>query len=227
MRNLAIIPARSGSKGLINKNIKLLNGKPLIAYSIEAAIESKQFSTVMVSTDSEEYAEIARLYGAEVPFLRSEHTSSDTASTWDTVREVLSNYQKMQRTYDTFCVLQPTSPLRNALDIGQAYNLFSEKDATAIISMCEMDHPLAWCGELDENYSLNGFMNCGNGKQRQNEKNCYRLNGALYILDVLSFLENPFLYREGAYAYIMSRERSIDIDTELDFRLAEFLMQNR
>ena len=122
MKNLAIIPARSGSKGLVDKNIKLLDGKPLIAYSIEAALQSGVFDMVMVSTDSEKYAEIAWNYGAQVPFLRSAETSSDTASSWDAVAEVIENYRKLGTVFDTFMLLQPTSPLRTAQNIREAYD---------------------------------------------------------------------------------------------------------
>ena len=105
MRNIAIIPARSGSKGLPDKNIKLLQGKPLLAYTIEAAIKSGCFTEVMVSTDSEKYAEIAWEYGAKVPFLRSKVMSSDTASSWDMVEEVLDNYKQLNQEFDSFCLL--------------------------------------------------------------------------------------------------------------------------
>ena len=111
MNNLAIIPARSGSKGLKDKNIKLLNGKPLIAYSIEAAKKSEIYSHILVSTDSERYGEIAIQYGAEVPFYRSEENASDVASSWDVVKEALKKYQEMGIVFDTFTLLQPTSPL--------------------------------------------------------------------------------------------------------------------
>ena len=128
MKNIAIITARSGSKGLKDKNIKELNGKPLMAYTIEAALESKQFETVMVSTDSEEYAKIARKYGAEVPFLRSEKTSSDEAGSWDVILEVLENYAELGKMYDTVCLLQPTSPLRKVDDIINSYKILEEKN---------------------------------------------------------------------------------------------------
>ena len=105
MKNIAIITARSGSKGLKDKNIRLLAGKPLMAYSIDAALESGLFETVMVSTDSEEYARIARDCGAEVPFLRSEETASDRASSWSVVDEVLCSYEKSRKSFDTFCLL--------------------------------------------------------------------------------------------------------------------------
>lgn len=117
MRNLAIIPARSGSKGLPDKNIMDLNGKPMMYYTIRAAIDSGCFEEIMVSTDSPKYAEIAVACGAKVPFLRSEAMSGDSAGSWDTVREVLSNYQKLGQTFDYVTLLQPTSPLRTAEDI--------------------------------------------------------------------------------------------------------------
>lgn len=227
MKNIAIIPARSGSKGLKDKNIKDLCGKPLMAYSIEAACRSSQFDEVMVSTDSEEYAEVARKYGADVPFLRSEMTASDTASSWDMVEEVLQGYERMGREFDTFCLLQPTSPMRTIEDILAAYKLYQSKCAGAVVSLCELEHPLSWCGALGEDGSLNGFIRREQGKQRQVQKKYYRLNGAIYIVSVLEFRKDPFLYRENTYAYIMPRDRSVDIDTEFDFRFAEFLIKYR
>lgn len=126
IRRIAIIPARSGSKGLLNKNIKLLDGKPLMAYSIDSAIKSGIFDTVFVSTDSDEYEKIATSYGAEVPFLRSEIQSSDTASSWDVVREVLEEYSKRGECFDEVMLLQPTSPLRNVEDILGAMSLMKK-----------------------------------------------------------------------------------------------------
>lgn len=154
MVNLAIIPARSGSKGLKDKNIKLLNGKPLLVYSIEAALQAGVFDQVMVSTDSIEYSKIAKSYGAQVPFLRSEVNSSDQASSWDMVREVLSFYREEGKEFDSFCLLQPTSPLRNAEDIRNAYRLYAEHKAASVISVCETEHSPLWCGHLGEEGSL-------------------------------------------------------------------------
>lgn len=159
MNNLAIIPARSGSKGLKDKNIKLLNGKPLIAYSIEAAKKSGIYSHILVSTNSERYGKIAIKYGAEVPFYRSEENASDVASSWDVVKEVLKKYQEMGIEFDTFTLLQPTSPLRKYEDIKKAYELFKEKEAIAVVSVCEMEHSPLWSNTLPENNSLSGF--CG------------------------------------------------------------------
>lgn len=223
--NIAIIPARSGSKGLKDKNIKNLLGKPVMAYSIEAALKSGQFSTVMVSTDSEQYAKIALEYGAEVPFFRSKTTSSDTASSWDAVLEVLSEYEKLGQRFSTFCLLQPTSPMRTSEDLIKAYELYNKKNAVAIVSVCELDHPLAWCGTLDDDKSLDGFIARAQDGQRQKTEKFYRPNGAIYIADVKEFCRDQFLYRKGAYAYIMPKERGIDIDTEFDFKFAEYVMQ--
>lgn len=207
-----------------DKNIKELAGKPLLAYSIETALASGCFDTVMVSTDSEKYSEIGMEYGAEVPFLRSELTSSDLASSWDTVQEVLDKYSDLDKTFDTFCLLQPTSPMRTADDIKLAYKLFGEKNAFSVLSMTELEHPLSWCGLLGAENSLDGFIQKSANKQRQAQDTYYRPNGAIYIVSVPEFRKDQFLYREGSFAYIMPKERSVDIDTEFDFEYAEFLM---
>ena len=227
MKNIAIIPARSGSKGLKDKNIRDLNGRPLLAWTIDAAVCSGEFDEIMVSTDSEAYAETARRYGADVPFLRSPATATDTASSWDMVAEVLENCRERGSTFDTFCLLQPTSPLRNAEDIRNAYALFRDKAEFAVVSVCEAEHSPLWCGHLPENGEFTGFIRQEDVKQRQAGGKFYRLNGAIYIVDTQRFATDRFLYHEGSYAYIMPQERSVDIDTETDFRLAELLMSGR
>ena len=224
MRNIAIIPARSGSKRLSNKNIKLLAGKPLMAYSILEAIQSGMFDEVMVSTDSENYAKIAQEYGASVPFLRSLDTASDSASSWDMIDEVLREYQKRGKSFDSFCLLQPTSPLRKAEDIQAAYELFVERKALAVVSVCETEHSPLWCGHLPENRELTSFLNSEKLKNSQNCGKYYRLNGAIYIVDIKRFDKDKSIYQKGSFAYVMSQERSVDIDTELDFRLASVLL---
>lgn len=228
MRNIAIIPARSGSKGLKDKNIKELSGKPLVAYSIEAALESEQFETVMVSTDSPAYADICKRYGASVPFLRSEKNSSDTASSWDMVEEVLLGYQRNGQDFDTFMLLQPTSPLRSADDIREAYRKMNEMEANSIVSLCEVDHSPLQCNVLPSTFSLEGFVRKEVlGKRRQDIPTYYRFNGAIYLAKVKYFMENHDIYRNGSYAYIMNKFRSIDIDDDLDFTMAEVLMSVR
>lgn len=224
MKNIAIIPARSGSKGVRDKNIRNLCGKPLMAYTIEAALESGEFDEVMVSTDSEKYAEIAKECGASVPFLRSAKTSSDSASSWDMIDEVLACYATIGKAFDSFCLLQPTSPLRTKDDIQGAYNLFREKADFAVVSVCETEHSPLWCGQLPDDGEFTNFLQRDNIKQRQAAGKFYRLNGAIYIVDTKRFKEERFLYQKGSYAFIMKQEHSIDIDTQLDFKIAETIL---
>ena len=227
MKNIAIIPARSGSKGVKDKNIRDFCGKPLMAYTIEAALRSGEFDEVMVSTDSEKYADIAKKYSANVPFLRSEATASDTASSWDMVDEVLLNYEKLGKCFDTFCLLQPTSPLRTAEDITEAYRIYKDQADFAVVSVCEAEHSPLWCGHLPENHEFIHFLQSENLKQRQAGKKFYRLNGAIYIVNIGKFKRDRQLYKEGSFAFVMSQEKSIDIDTEIDFRLAELILKMR
>lgn len=227
MKNLAIIPARSGSKGLPDKNIKLLNGHPLMWYSIKAALESGCFDEVMVSTDSMEYAEIAKESGAAVPFLRSAEMSRDDISTWDAVREVLTNYQEQGRMFDTVMLLQPTSPLRTAEDIVNAYNMLKQKNARSIVGMCEVEHSPLWSNNLPSNRSLECFIRpeIAEISCRQKLPIFYRINGAIY-LHKLNYDNLKFdLYSSDGFAYIMPQQKSIDIDTELDFIMAESIMK--
>lgn len=178
LKSLAIILARSGSKGLYDKNIRLLNGKPLIAYTIDAALDSGIFDRVMVSTDSEKYAEIVKKYGAEVPFLRSKENSDDTASSWDVVKEVLQRYlEDFKIQFSDFCLLQPTSPLRTEEDIISGYNLYKQKRAGAVTSVCECEHPPVWSMVLPEDGSLMGFRENLINIPRQGYEKYYRLNG--------------------------------------------------
>ena len=225
MKNIAIIPARSGSKGLPDKNIKLLNGKPLMAYTILAAINSNEFDEVMVSTDSPRYAQIAKEYGAKVPFFRSAETSSDSASSWDMVEEVLCKYRRLGKEFNSFCLLQPTSPLREANDIKAAYRLYREQAEFAVVSVCEAEHSPLWCGHLPDNNEFIDFIDPIAMRQRQVGGKFYRLNGAIYIVNIDKFKENKFLYQKGSYAYVMDQEKSIDIDNKWDFDLAEYCIK--
>lgn len=224
MKNIAIIPARSGSKGLKDKNIKILNGKPLMAYTIEAAIDAGLFDEVFVSTDSDKYAHIAKEYGASVPFLRSAELASDTASSWDVVKEALKRYEKYGQCFDTFALLQPTSPLRRAEDIIRAYNMLKERDANAIVGVTEVEHSPLWCGTLPEDQSLVGFLKEEYiNKPRQKLETYFRINGAIYIVKTKFFYQAKDIFESKCYAYVMNRETSVDIDTELDFTIAKVL----
>ncbi len=226
MKNLAIIPARSGSKGVKDKNIRELSGKPLLAYSIDAAQKSGLFQEVMVSTDSKQYAKIAEEFGASVPFLRSEATSTDSADSWSVVREVLSGYREAGQQFDTVCLLQPTSPLRTAEDIIGAYALLDERMADAVTSVCELDHSPLWSMTLDENQSLREFRQQLANVPRQILPQYYRLNGAIYIRKIVYMDNSVELLSENEFAYVMSRKHSVDIDTMDDFIMAKVFMEN-
>lgn len=223
-RILAIIPARSGSKGLKDKNIKKLNGKPLISYTIEAALKSQVFKDIVVSTDSEKYKKISEQYGAWVPFLRSKDLAQDTSSSNDVIEEVLLNLKHMEKEYDCFMILQPTSPLRNHEDIKNSINFFYEKRANSVVSMCEChDSPLLTTN-LDEEMRLDGFLEQLNKVRRQDLKKFYRLNGAIYLVKVDYFFKYKNIYEKNSYAFVMDKRKSIDIDDINDFEYAEFIM---
>lgn len=227
MKMIAIIPARSGSKGIKDKNIRNLCGKPLMAYTIDAAKKSNIFDCIHVSTDSEEYAGIARNYGADVPFLRDAEYATDSASTWDVVRYVLKMYSESGKKFDIVAVLQPTSPLRTADDICKAYKLFCDRKALSVVSVCEAEHSPLLCNVLDDNVSLNGFIDMNKIKRRQDMPVYYRINGGIYMMRV-QVLENVSeLYGANSYAYIMDKDRSVDIDTEIDFTIAQVLINKR
>lgn len=225
MKHIAVITARSGSKGLKDKNIKLLNGKPLLAYSIEAARQAGVFDCVHVSTDSKQYADIARQYGADVPFLREASLSTDTAGTWDVLRAVIRKYAQLGKEFDTITLLQPTSPLRDQTDIKGAFDLFEEKEADSVVSVCEMEHSPKLCNTLGPDNSMNGFVDLSKVGRRQDMGTYYRLNGAIYIQKTSLLMEQGNLYGKKSYAYVMSQEHSVDIDTALDFIIAETIMK--
>lgn len=225
MKRLAVIPARSGSKGIKDKNIKLLAGVPLIGYTIKAALESNMYEKVMVSTDSEKYAQIAKELGAEVPFLRSETTSRDTSTSWDVVREVADQYRGQGHKFDSITLLQPTSPLRDANDIIGAHKLFDAKDANSIISVCEAEHSPLWSNIIGSDLSMEHFAETDDVVScRQELSTYYRQNGAIYIINDTAFNNINNLFREKCYAYIMDQSHSIDIDSELDFMIAEAIL---
>jgi len=229
MKNIAIIPARAGSKGLVGKNCKLLDGQPLISYTIKAAIDSNIFDRVIVSTDSEEIAEIARNSGAIVPFMRPKELANDIASSDAVIMHALGFVEDiMKEQYEYVCKLQPTSPLRTSTDIKEAFKLLIEKEANSIVSVCECEHSPLWSGTIEEDLRIDNFITKVLAvTNRQMLKKYYRLNGAIYISKVDSFKKNGCFFGENSIAYIMEKEHSIDIDDILDFKFAEMLLRER
>jgi N-acylneuraminate cytidylyltransferase/CMP-N,N'-diacetyllegionaminic acid synthase len=226
---LVIILARSGSKGLPGKNIKNINGKPLVAWSIEAGLNSKYIDKLTVSTDSEEYAKIAKSFGAEVPFIRPNEISTDESSRKDAIEYSLDFFKDKGMTYDYVILLEPTSPLTTGKDIDSAIEqLFLEESAEAIVgvSLSEASHP---------NFSVelnNGFLNFISKDQkssvvrRQDLEDYYFYDGSLYISEVDKYLEKEF-YHEKTLGYVTPKWKSLEIDDIDDFVMVEAVMKYR
>lgn len=222
MKRIAIIPARSGSKGLKDKNIIDLCGKPLIAYSIEAALETSLFDHVIVSTDSEHYAEIAQHYGAEV-MMRGEALSNDKATTFMVLEDILKN--RLQESIDYFVLLQPTSPLRTSKHITEAIEKFESKieHFDFLVSMKEAEHAKVLVNPIDDDESLKYFDTDFSNYRRQGYKD-YSPNGAIFIAKPDSYLEQKHFFGAKALSYIMSAEDSVDIDGALDLVIAKSII---
>lgn len=226
---LAIIPARGGSKGLPGKNIKELCGKPLIAWSIERAKVCSNIDRVVVSTDDDQIADVAKKYGAEVPFKRPAELANDTASTINVIFHTidwLREHQDFRPEY--ILLLQATSPLRTVKDIKGATQTLKDKDARAVVSVCETDHHPWWSNTLPEDDNMKDFLRLDIlNKRRQNLPIFYRLNGAIYLADTDYLYEYKGFFGPDTFAYEMPKSRSVDIDSELDFKLATLLLEEK
>ena len=223
---LAIIPARGGSKRLPKKNLMDLNGKPLIAYTIVAAQNSRYIDKVILSSDDEAIIKVAKEYGCDVPFVRPKALAQDETRSIDVVTHAL---QTLDEKFDDVILLQPTSPLRTTEDIDGAIEMFYNKRATSVIGVCEMEHSPLWANTLDESMSMENFLDDKyNNSRSQDLPTYYRINGAFYMSKVASVLENEtFFVKKDIYAYLMSQEDSVDIDTKLDFIVAQAILKER
>jgi N-acylneuraminate cytidylyltransferase/CMP-N,N'-diacetyllegionaminic acid synthase len=226
---LGLIPARGGSKGLPRKNIKPLLGKPLIAWTIEQALASKYLDRIVVSTEDKEIAEVSKKYGAEIPFIRPKELAVDKARGIDVVLHAIDwlRESNKRKQYDLIMLLQPTSPLRKCEDIDKSIELLFLKEAKAIVSICEVDHHPLWSNTLPEDGCMKDFIRKEiMNKNRQELPVFYRLNGAIYLAYCMYIEEQKSFVGKDTFAYIMPKNRSIDIDDEIDFKLAEILMKN-
>ena len=221
---LAIIPARGGSKRLPRKNVLELAGKPLIVWSIEAGLKSKYVDKVVVTSDDDEILTISKKYGAET-INRPEYLANDTATTFDALEHTINSLEK----YDYIVLLQPTSPLRNKKHIDEAIELLNEKDANAVISVCETEHSPLWCNILDEDLNMSNFLPKEVlNKRSQDLPKYYRINGAIYICKTEELLKNKgFFIKENIYAYKMDKKDSVDIDDEMDFIIATEIKKSK
>ncbi|AXH14491.1 N-acylneuraminate cytidylyltransferase [Malaciobacter mytili LMG 24559] len=221
---IAIVPARGGSKGLPGKNIKDLCGKPMIAYTIEEALKSKYITEVIISTDCKEIEEIAIKYGAKSPFLRPSFLASDTALAIDNYIYTIDRLNKdFNYNIKDFVVLQPTSPLRKKEDIDGAIELFKNKKAHSVISYTEEHHPLQWHKYINEDGTFENIFK-DTIQNRQEIKKSYYPNGAVFVFNY-DLIKAGKYFSDNSYAYIMPRNRSIDVDTIEDFMYIEYLLK--
>lgn len=227
MEILSIIPARSGSKGIPNKNIKKLAGKPLLAYSIEASIQSKYIDRTIVSTDSKKYAAISRKYGAEIPFLRPKYLAKDNIHAVYPVIDCIKRLREKENYIPNVIVmLLPTSPLRNNKHIDEAIALFMQKQEGSVISVVEANKPPHYFRVIKDG-KLYPFINeeISPNFQRQDVNDIYELNGSIYVTWTKTLLKNKTFHVETIYPYIMEKMYSIDINEDFDFKIAEFLIK--
>lgn len=226
---LAVVPARGGSKGIKRKNIVALGGKPLIAWTIDEAKKSKYIDRLIVSTEDLEIAEVAKKNGAEVPFLRPKNLAKDETSTFDTIIDLIHKLEAKGEIYDYLLLLQPTSPFRTCEHIDVAIReLIDQNKHDALISICELEIPLQWIRHINSHKSIYKHISydISTHYQRQSFDTSYRLNGALYIINVKSFKKHETFEPEGlTMGYVMSTESSIDIDEPKDLMLAEHYIE--
>ena len=242
---LAIIPGRKGSKGVLNKNIQEINGKPLISYSIEAALNSKFIKRIVVSSDSEKILEIANGYNVEMgknsksakkiknpknieSIKRPEHLSQDDSTTMDVIKHVLDTLNHEKDYFpDIIILLQPTSPLRDFNDIDEAIKIFlDEKNVDSLVSVCKFDHNPLWGFKLNNNILTPAFGEEFLKKRRQELPDLFLPNGAIFIGKTDKIIENNSFYAKKTMAFLMSSEKSLDIDTELDLKIVKCVMNH-
>jgi len=222
MNILSIIPARGGSKDIPRKNIQPLAGKPLIAYTINSALKSKYVGKVVVSTEDEKITEVSKTYGAEV-IKRPKELAKGETPTIDVIFHAIDALKV--KNSDLIVLLQPTSPLRTAKDIDNAIELFLSNECESVISVCEVKHSPYWCLKIENGYLKPLFKEKHLKTRRQDLPKAYTPNGAVYISTSEILYKYKSFYCSKTLSYIMSPERSIDIDTEIDFMLAELLMR--
>ncbi len=218
MPRLAIIPARGGSKRIPRKNIKNFHGKPIIAYSIEAALKSGLFDEVMVSTDDEEIKIISLEYGAKVPFLRSENTSNDTATTLEVIREVLESYKKEDRTFDEVCCIYPTAPLMKSSHLTAGLDLL-ENEIASVFPVVPFSFPILRSLKVDEDNFVSMNWPEYSHTRSQDLPAAYHDAGQWYWLRP-ELISNS-LYSDNSKVIILSEMEVQDIDNESDWKMAE------
>ena len=226
---LCLIPARGGSQRLPGKNIKSLQGKPMIGWTIEAARAALPEAEIVVSTDCEQIKNSALTCGAKIPFMRPQHLSTSTASSMDVILHCIDHYLASGVEVKNLILLQPTSPLRTASNIEEALFTYNRSGVVSVISVCEAEHSPIWQNELGKNDSMADFIKPEfQNKRSQDLPTYYRLNGAIYIAPTGQLQQHKtFFLGQGTTAYKMDAEASVDVDNALDFKLADLIMSEK
>jgi len=220
---LALITARGGSRGVPRKNLRALAEKPLIAWTIEAALGSRFCDRVVLSSEDEEIISVAKSFGCDVPFVRPKNLAADDSSSVDVATHCI---ESLRESYDYLVLLQPTSPMRTSADIDEALQYCLSNSASSCASVSDACKHPAWCFYLDQSSRLVPAMPRDEfASNRQQLKAAYALNGALYIVETKWFMREQKFISDDTFGYLMPKDRSIDIDDEFDFWIAQQLMQ--
>lgn len=221
MPSIAIIPARGGSKRVPRKNIKFFLGKPIIVYSIETALKSNLFDEVMVSTDDEEIAEIAKEHGANVPFLRSEKTSDDYATTVDVIEEVLHSYKELDKEFEIGCCIYPTAPLISSEKLRESFTLLKSQSFDTVFPVVQYSYPIQRALKIDQQDRMELFFKENKKIRSQDLKTSYHDAGQFYSFSVNQFLTKKELWTKNTGVIVLNELEVQDIDTITDWKLAE------
>lgn len=221
MKALAIIPARGGSKRITRKNIKYFLGKPIIAYSIESALNSGLFDEVMVSTDDEEIAEIARSYGAEIPFLRSQNNSSDFSTTLDVIEEVTNEYKKQRQDFDFVCCLYPTAPFVSKNELVKGFHKLKKESFDSVFPVMKFNYPIQRALKVNSRDKVSLFQPEHLLTRSQDLEASYHDAGQYYWLKIDIVLRKKSLYTDNSGVVVIKEMEGQDIDTIEDWELAE------
>ena len=226
LRILAIVPARGGSKGIKDKNIKEIEGRPLIEYTIEAAKRCEYIDEIVVSTDSEKIAKAAKKAGAKVPFLRPDELASDTARTIDVVLFTIEQLKLIGQEYDIVVLLQPTSPLRDEDDICGAIEKYVSCNMKSLVSVSEVsESPILMRQIVDETH-MEKLLNINSTIRRQDMAKYYMVNGSIYI-NKIEELNSDTSLNDNVIPYVMDRSHAVDIDDYVDIEVMKYYVNNR
>lgn len=231
MRILFVITARGGSKGVPRKNIIELGKLPLLAYKIISAKKCKYDNRIIVSTDDEEIADVARKYGAEVPFMRPDYLASDTANSMDVVEHAMKWIENNDSNkYDYICLLEPSSPFLSGIDLNTAIDLIISKQSDTLLGMKEVEVSRKFIHTLDSNNGLSLFydeIKNMSKVRRQDQQKEYTMNGCIYLAKWDYFIKKHLFHSENSVPYIMPSEKSVEIDSMLDLEFARFIVNNK